>query len=662
VVVPWPAMGAAPRVMRSGLAAAVVVILVVLLGWALFAGGASGTGATASLGAAVVIVAALLLVGWSRGAVPFPLLDRAGFTAAAAAIALVAWVGLTVWWSIAGDRSWDTLAKGIVLLAFGVVGLAAASLPGRPVRGLALLLAAALGAVLVWALLGKAIPSLGPDDADRVARLKGSVGYWNALALLADAALGLGLWLVASVRDRFARPAGALLLYAATLVILLTQSRAGLVAGLAVVALALWLSEHRVEAALFALLATGPAAIVAGWAFTRPALVEDGGAHADRVSDGAVLGVLIIAGVVSVLALVTLVPVGRLVARRRREVARGLVGAAALLAVAGLLGLVLAVGNPVTWAAHQLSSPGEVTNGPNHLGSLETNNRTVWWGEAWKVFRAHPAGGTGAGTFEIARKRFRTNAQNVSEPHSVPLQLLSDDGLPGLLLGIALVVGLVLGLRAAIGRLEPDERAAAVGLLALPAAFGLHALVDYDLDFLAVAAPVALVSAALLGAGRPVAVARGGILLAVGAVLGAGAAIWVLAAPALATRFVDTAYRQGDAGDLVAAAASARRAQSLNPLSPEPLFARATIAGLAGDNRAAETFYEQATRLQPENPETWYALGLFRQLALGNQCSAYFALNAAFTLDSSSSLFYPGGPLDVAKAAVNDPENPACGR
>ena len=176
-----------------------------------------------------------------------------------------------MWWSIAGDRSWDALAKGIVLLAFGVVGLAAASLPGRPVRNLALLFAVAFGAVFAWALLGKAVPGLGPEDAGRVARLKGSIGYWNALALLADAALGVGLWLVASVRDRFGRPAGALLLYAATLVLLLTQSRAGLLAGLAVVVLTLWLSENRVEAALFGLLATGPAVLVAaGRSRSRP--------------------------------------------------------------------------------------------------------------------------------------------------------------------------------------------------------------------------------------------------------------------------------------------------------------------------------------------------------------------------------------------------------
>ena len=70
----------------------------------------------------------------------------------------------------------------------------------------------------------------------------------------------------------------------------------------------------------------------------------------------------------------------------------------------------------------------------------------------------------------------------------------------------------------------------------------------------------------------------------------------------------------------------------MNPLAPEPLYARATVATEAGDAAAAEAFYVQATRLQPENPATWYELGLFRYIA-GDLCGAYFALNAAYTLD-----------------------------
>lgn len=651
-------MDGASRSTRSGRAVAIVVAAGMLLFWAFFAGGGAGAEATARLGSAAVVVATLLLVGWARGLVALPRLDRTALVAVGAAAALVVWTGLTVWWSIAGDRSFDALGKALVLVAFGVVGLAAAVLPGRPVRAVALILAAALGAALCWALLGKAVPALGPDDAGRVARLRGSIGYWNALALLADAALGLGLWLVATIRDRFGRPVGALLLFLATLVVLLTQSRAGLVAGLAVVALVLALTTNRVEAAVFGMLACGPALLVAGWAFTRPALVEDGAASADRVSSGATFGALTLLGVVVVLVAVGKVPVVRLVATRRRAVVRGLLGASAALIAAGLLGLVAAVGNPATWIANQVTSAGEVVNGPGRFGRLETNNRTVWWGEAWEVFRASPAGGTGASTFEIARKRVRADAQNVSAPHSVPLQLLSDTGLPGLLLALTFVVGVAIGIRAALRRLEDEERAAAVALVALPFAFALHALVDLDLDFLAVAAPTMLVSAALLGAGRPAAARPGGLVTA-GVVVAAVAAAWVLVAPALSTRSVETAYRQVDEGRIDAAGSAARRAQRLNPLSPEPLYARAAAATAADNPAAADALYVQATRLQPENPATWYELGLYRYIE-GDLCGAYYALNAAYTLDPNSTYLRP--ELDRAKDAVNDTESPACGR
>ena len=388
----------------------------------------------------------------------------AGLAAAVAAAGLVAWSGLTIWWSIAGDRSWDALAKGIVVLAFGVVGLAASALPGRPLRTLALILAGVLGGVLVWALLGKVVPGLGPDDASRVARLKGSIGYWNALALLADAALGLGLWLVVAVRERFGRPAGALLLFGATLVILLTQSRAGVLAGVAVVALALVLSESRLEAALLGLLADRPGrgrrrrGRSRGPRSSRTAVPAPTASPTGRVS-----ALLVVAGAAAVVAARRPSSPSRGSSRRRRrDVVRGLVGATALVAVLGLLGLVLSVGNPVTWAGDQLGGSGEVVNDPGRLGSLETNNRTVWWGEAWQVFRAHPAGRHGrADTFEIARKRFRDNAENVSEPHSVPLQLLADGGRAGASCSAIALVARARGSGSAraVRRLEPAKSA-----------------------------------------------------------------------------------------------------------------------------------------------------------------------------------------------------------
>ncbi len=104
------------------------------------------------------------------------------------------WAGLSIVWSIAGDRSWEELNRGLVLCSLLALGLLLGALPGG-VRALALVVSGLVGVTIGWALLGVVVPSLAPDG-DRVARLREPVGYWNALALLADAGLALGLWLV----------------------------------------------------------------------------------------------------------------------------------------------------------------------------------------------------------------------------------------------------------------------------------------------------------------------------------------------------------------------------------------------------------------------------------------------------------------------------------
>src|SRR5206468_2532805 len=104
----------------------------------------------------------------------------------------------------------------------------------RATRAAAAGLAALLGLVLAYALLAKGIPSLYPDYG-RLARLRSPVGYWNALALLGDMALVLGLW-----RAARRRVDGALLVFAGVLVVLLAYSRGGVVVG--VIAAAAWLA------------------------------------------------------------------------------------------------------------------------------------------------------------------------------------------------------------------------------------------------------------------------------------------------------------------------------------------------------------------------------------------------------------------------------------
>ena len=245
----------ASAVAWSWAAWALVAAVAVLLFAAVFFGGGSGDHSLPTLGTLAVLTAAAAVGAAEFGELALPRLDRAGSVAMLAAVGLLTWVGVSIVWSIAGDRSWSALAKGLVYLAFLLLGLAlAASLRGAAVRAAVVLLALVLAAALGWALLGRAVPGLFPDGG-RIARLREPVGYWNALALLAGTAVPLGLWLVTAYPRRAIRAAGGLLVYGAVVVLMLTQSRAGLLALVVGVVTWLLLSRARLQGGLLGLAA-----------------------------------------------------------------------------------------------------------------------------------------------------------------------------------------------------------------------------------------------------------------------------------------------------------------------------------------------------------------------------------------------------------------------
>jgi O-Antigen ligase len=620
---------------------------------AMFAGGGSGFGGVLRVGGAAVLglAGALVLVG--LGHIALPRLGRAASILVASTVLLVVWTGASVVWSIVPDRSWDAFNKSVAFSAFLGLGLVFAGIVGgRTARLAASVLAACVGLVLVWALIVKSIPALD-SGGDRVARLREPIDYWNALALLADAGVGLALWLGA-VRGRvtWMRVAGAILGYAATLAVLLTLSRAGLLAAVAVACLWLALSSERVESGLFLCASVIPAALVGGWTFTRPALVEAGATHSDRVSDGAVFGALAIVGAAVTGLLVFFGERRRLDDESRRKIGRGLLLGLAGCVLVALVAAVVAVGNPAKRAWDEVSTPcSEVVNNPNRIGSL-SSSRLCWWTEAWHVFAAKVPLGAGADSFEVARKRYRRNAASVTEPHSIPIQQLADGGVLGLLLFLALAGSAGAVCVCAVRRLEGEERAAAIGLVSLPLAYGVHALVDYDWDFLAVTAPTMLSLGVLAGAGRPaVAVARRPLVVATAVAL----ALSLLASfsfPRLSERSGRAAIDSLEQRDYAAAKDHALRAKFYDPLSVDPLFTLAGSASRQGREREALDRYVQAVQLQPENPDTWYTIGSY-EFFLGDMCAAYRFLNNAYTLDPAGTEWVKGGALDQARAAVN---------
>ena len=634
--------------------ATVPLVLAALVGAslasAMFAGDGSGTRGTLPVGGGALLLLTVALVLVAFGRISAPRLGRAGAVLLGSFVLLVAWLGATVWWSIVPDRSWDTFNKSVASVAFLGLGFVLAGL-GRAiaVRLAASMLAIVIGTTLVWALVTKAVPALAEDE--RVARLNEPVDHWNALALLADVAIVLGLWLATTdAHRRVVRVAGGLLVYVATLALLLTLSRAGVVVGVAVIGLWLALTSERVQSGLVLVASAGPALLVAGWAFTRDALTEDLAPRADRVADGAVFGVLALVGALVVLLVVSLALRRSLDAARRRVVGRWLIAIAAVLVVAAAVGASVASADAVSSGR----KCAEVVNDPSRFGSLDVSNRLCWWEEAVDVYRAHAPEGAGAGTFEIARKRFRPNAETVLQPHSVPLQQLADGGVVALGLFLVVILAGIAVCICAVRRLSGHERTAAVALVAAPAAYLGHSLVDYNWDFLAVTAPTMVALGSLAAAGREALAPRRRPVLGVGIVVLAALVLVSFSFPRLADRAERRSTRALADGDLRTASDEARWAHFFNPASADPLYARARVAEVQGVDSRAERYYIKAVELQPDNPLTWYTLGIFEFEARRNLCAAYRFLNNAYTLDPKGNQWTKGSPLDVARDAVNE--------
>ncbi len=371
---------------------------------------------------------------------------------------------------------------------------------GRWQAGLAVL----VGLVLAWSLAGKVVPSLFPDGA-RVARLRNPVGYWNSLALVAATAVPLGLWLArrragtggsSGRRERCS-------LYLAELVVVLTYSRAGIaVAALAALAW-LALSRERLESLVVLVLATPVAALVALWAFSRPAITDDLQPYADRVDDGAWFGVLLCVGAAVVCAVAFAIGGLAVSEERRRAYTMRLGAVLAVVALAAVAAVLVRNGGAI--ADEFRGTPGkEVTQDPTRLAELSSSNRWTWWKEAWSLFEDAPAGGKGAATFEIARRGIRSGSIVTTEPHDLPIQFLAETGVVGFLLLLGLIGAGVTASISALRRAGP-ERGAVAALAIGVGAYAVHSLVDIHWDFVAVSAPAFFSLGVLAGLGAALA-------------------------------------------------------------------------------------------------------------------------------------------------------------
>lgn len=621
--------------------------VIALAGWAVLAatgggidvgdglpgGGPTGAFLALALGAPLAAVCALL--AWRMAA----LRSGPARLALAGAGGLVAWSALSILWAAGPDLAWIDANRAAIGLCALVTGAALGSLIPRAPRAFGLGITAAAALPLAWALAIKVFPAALGDDRD-LARLADPLGYWNGLALLAVFAVPGLLWL-ATCRAGERIPGGEAIagagLAAVGVVVLLTYSRGGIMAGALACAVALAVLPHRGRG--LAALAAGAAgaALPAAYGLTAPELTTDQLPVAVRESAGLQFGWRLVVGLAVGAALAWVLPraAARVGLEGRRARRAGVIALTVL--VVGCLVAAVGTGAGRDWVGDRWTEVrGEggdaVANDPGRIVNASGNQRAAWWGQAWRGFLDAPLTGQGAGGFRLVHlqeRRIDNDRLLTVEPHDLVLRTASGLGLVGVLLLAALIAGVVW---AVLRAMVDDPRPELALPLALLAAFALQSCIDWTWAVPALTIPAFAAGGVVLAAAAP-GVARGARRPGGPAAAGIAALALVAAVSALlpwwSVRLTDQASAALADGRPRLALQKAEEAQARNPLALDPLRMKAAAYTALGRPARAYGAYIEMTRVQPDNPAAWRALARF----LGNDPRAVGAWREVLRLD-----------------------------
>ena len=567
----------------------------------------------------VVLSAALVLIR-SRAAWPYALeLTTPAKVALGGLVTLGVWSALSALWSPAPDIAVADAQRILgYALAFSIGIWLRTLLRGRSELAMVPLALAGLGAgaYAVAALL------TGEDFSRYIYRgtLQFPLGYRNANAAFFLIAMLPAVMLAASrVLDWRLR---GLALASATLCLelaILSQSRGSVVAGAVALVVLLIASRDRARTAVWLLLAILPALVVVPTVsdLFSTASVENYSSTVELRAAGraALTGSLLalIIGAVAALA-------GRRRSRseRREALANRATGIAAIaIAAAAVLAFVIATGDPAAWVEDRIDE--FLTQGTPEAGESESrfevnagSERDDFWRIALNLSEKDPLLGVGGGGFQYSylRERSEEGAESVRDAHSVELEILSELGIPGLIMFITAVCAAAVGVWRGRGPGESSSLLAGCAL-AVGAYWLTHASLDWFWPYAGVTAPVF----ALLGAAAaPAAESAKGRAPTKWRLLTAGAAVLLAISVIplhLADRYVEAAYT-GWRDDLQEAQSDLERARDLNPLSVEPLMARGAILLADRKEEAAIAAFEEAALKRPEEWAAHYFLALLQ--------------------------------------------------
>lgn len=547
-----------------------------------------------------------------------PLRARLSGPALVALVALLAlggWALLSILWTPTREAALVDTHKIIVYACLFGVGLWLATLLDDR-RDLALLaVGAAVAAVAVVATIAigtgtHALKYLHDDGT-----LLYPIGYRNA-----NAAFWLiGAWplLILAVRSRLAWPLRAAMLAAVTMLVELTilcQSRGSLPAAAISLVVVVLLSRQGLKTALFAFVAAIPAIAATP---TLLKVFQHGSADAGSIpllhhSAVAILlstlGSLVLAALLIGLGERNVAISPR--ATRRLSVVGGVAVVVAVL-IAGVA-FVSHEGGPTRFVDQRLDELKEGTPNLRSQGARFGVNIASNRGDIWRValdqWEEDPIRGAGAGAWQVKYLRDKTVYTPAEDPHSVEMLMLSEFGLPGILLFFGFLGAAVVAAWRS-RRLGPASVTLAAGALAAAAQWFVQASYDWLFFYPGVTAPAIF----LLGAAAaPAARRNAGRLRA--KPLAAGLGVLLVAAVAAAALFLSARYTDQAANewrtDLGGAYADFDSAASLDPFALEPLLSKGAVAREVGDTKTAVESLEEALGRQSDNFSGHYLLGL----------------------------------------------------
>jgi O-antigen ligase len=625
---------------RPGLDAAIALVVAAGLVVLALSGGAYDV---------VVRQAAGVVLWWAvgLGALLLPTPRRptaAGIAVLAFALAIALWAAIGLRWTVSTERTATEVARGVMHLApLVLIGWV---MPARHWRAVIAGVVAGATVIVVVALLGRLWPSLAGElhtlaPASTTQRLSFPLGYWNAIGSWAAITAVALLTISAHTRPSWGRALMLAPVPAASAVVYLTYSRSAILVAAAGMLVALACSRHRWSLSAHVGAAVLACGVVIATVHGAPEIARSTG------TDGATrILVAVLAAGAALAAIGALTHrLGSDALRLPARTARALTAAA--LIAAALVGIAAAAQyGDAAW--RQFNDTQDVISAePSARLTSLSGTRIDQWRAALDAWQEDPMRGTGAGTFELTWNVRATSREFVRDAHNAYLEALTEQGVPGLLLLLALVGAIGAVAFAAVRRAEgAADRGLVAAAVAAIAMFLLGTAADWFWEVTALAVVVLTLTGALIAAARPAGDApaggaarlRGGRLVRGGLVIAATAAVLTQLPGLVGTSELRRSQAAAQAGDLAAAREHASTAIDALPWAASPLLQRGLIAEQAGDHAAARGWLELAIR---RDPRDWrYPLTISRiEARAGNYAASVAAFRRAKALRPRGSFF-----------------------